>query len=216
MTALVRYLLSDVLRTQRFLPPLLLFGAVLGMLYSSDAGPALGAYSGTCALVYPVGVWLTVVIATAEDPVRRSITVVASGGWGRTQSAVTLLAAAGVLGVAVIATLVPLVTQSRPYPPEVVGQGFAGLLVCGLAGVGVGVLCSRPVVPQPGWSALAALALVVLGYVLGRVPPVGMVLGALGDGRGDVWGKIALSGGCAVLLVVAATLVARTLGPRGG
>ncbi|GAA3886234.1 hypothetical protein GCM10022243_58780 [Saccharothrix violaceirubra] len=211
MTALVRYLLADVLRAQRFLAPSLLFGAVLGMLYSSDAGPPLPAYAGACALIYPVAVWLTVVIATAEDPVRRSVTA-ATAGWARTQAAVTLLSAAGATALAVLATVVPVLTQSRPYPVDVVGLGFAGLLVCGLTGVGVGVVCSRPVIVPPGWSVLAASGLVALAFVVGRVPPFGAVLGVLADG--DATSRVAVSAACALIFVTAATVLATHLAPR--
>ncbi|MEJ2856703.1 MULTISPECIES: hypothetical protein [unclassified Saccharothrix] len=212
MTALVRYLLADVLRTQRWLPPLLLFGAVLAMLNSSDAGPPLSAYAGTCVFVYPVAVWLTIVIATAEDPVRRSVTV-ATAGWGRVHAAVAVLSGLAVLVVAALATLVPLLTQPRPYPLPVVLIGFVALLVCGLTGVGVGVLCARPVVTQHGWSVLLAVALVFAAFLFGQVPPIGNVLGALGRDSG-VGTALTVSGVCALALTIGATWLARTLGPR--
>ncbi|WP_447009871.1 hypothetical protein [Saccharothrix hoggarensis] len=215
MTALVRYLLADVLRTQRWLPPLLLHVAVLGLLYSSDAGPPLPAYAGTCVLVYPVSVWLTVVVATAEDPVRRAVTVVTAGGWARAQAAVTALSVLGALGLALVAALAPVVTQSRPYPLGTVAQGFAALAVCALVGVGVGVLCCRPLVDQVGWSLLASAALVVLVLLFGRTPPVGNVLWSLSHQDG-VTVALALSGALAALLVVGATWLGTVVGPRRG
>jgi hypothetical protein len=215
VTALVRYLLVDVLRTQRWLPPALLFAAVLGMLYASDAGPPLPAYAGTCVLVYPVSAWLTVVIAAGEDPVRRTITAVTAGGWARTQAAVTALSVLAALAVALVATLVPVVTQSRSYPPGTVAQGFAALAVCALVGVGVGVLCSRPVITQTGWSVLAATALVVLVFLFGRTPPVGNVLWALSHDDG-VTSALAVSGVVAVLFVAGATWLGAAVGPRRG
>ncbi|MFI9008318.1 hypothetical protein ACIGNX_13925 [Actinosynnema sp. NPDC053489] len=215
MTALVRYLLVDVLRAQRWLPPVLLHVAVLGMLYASDAGPPLPAYAGTCVLVCPVSAWLTVVVATAEDPVRRAVTVVAAGGWARAQAAVTALSVLAALSVALLAALVPVVTQPRPYPPAVVVQGFAGLAVCALVGVGIGVLCARPVITGVGWSVLAATGLVVLVFLFGRTPPVGNVLWALSHDEG-VPSALAVSGVAAVLLVAAATWLGTALGPRRG
>ncbi|MBB5954196.1 hypothetical protein FHS29_000766 [Saccharothrix tamanrassetensis] len=212
MTALVRYLLADVLRTQRYLPPLLVFAAVLAMFNAGDAGPPPSAYAGSCAFLYPVATWLTIVIATAEDPVRRAVTVT-TAGWGRTQAAVTVLSCAAVTVVALFAALVPVLTQSRPYPPATVALGLASLVVCGLTGVGVGVLCARPVITRPGWSVLAATALVVLAFLFGRTPPIGNLLGALGHETG-LAGDLAVSGVCAVVLLVGATLAARTLGPR--
>ncbi|MBB5804141.1 hypothetical protein F4560_003909 [Saccharothrix ecbatanensis] len=215
MTALVRYVLADVLRTQRWLPPLLVHLAVLGMLYASDAGPPLPAYAGTCVLVYPMSVWLTVVISTAEDPVRRTITVVTAGGWARAQAAVTALSVLAALGLALIAALVPVVTQPRPYPPGTVAQGFAALAVCALVGVGVGVLCGRPVITQPGWSVLAATALVALVFLFGSTPPIGNVLWSLSHDNG-VTSALTLSGVLAVVFVAGATWLGTAVGPRRG
>jgi hypothetical protein len=215
VTALVRYVLADVLRTQRWLPPLLVHLAVLGMLYASDAGPPLPAYAGTCVLVYPMSVWLTVVISTAEDPVRRTITVVTAGGWARAQAAVTTLSVLAALGLALIAALVPVVTQPRPYPPGTVAQGFAALAVCALVGVGVGVLCGRPVITQPGWSVLAATALVALVFLFGSTPPIGNVLWSLSHDNG-VTSALTLSGVLAVVFVAGATWLGTAVGPRRG
>lgn len=209
------YLLADALRTQRWLPPLLLFAAVLAMLYASDAGPPLPAYAGTCVLVLPVSAWLTVVLAGAEDPVRRAVTAVTAGGWWRVQAAATALAGAGALVLALVATVVPVLTQPRPYPLAAVAQGFGGLAVCALVGVGIGVLCGRPVLDRVGWSVLAATGLAVLVLLVGRTPPVGNVLWSLSHQDG-VPGALALSGAVAVLLVVGATWLATALGPRRG
>ncbi|RKT55987.1 hypothetical protein [Saccharothrix australiensis] len=213
MTALVRYLLADLLRTQRHLPPLLVYAVVLALFNAGDAGPPPSSYAGSCAFLCPVAAWLTIVVTTAEDPVRREVTVVAAGGWGPAQAAVTALSCLVVTAVALMATFVPVLTQSRPHPPAVVALGFAALLVCGLVGVGVGVLCGRPVVTRPGWSVPAAAALLLPAYLFGRTPPIGNVLGALGHDTG-LGGDLVVSGVCAVVLVVGATLVARVVGAR--
>ncbi|MEV0677615.1 hypothetical protein AB0I60_13945 [Actinosynnema sp. NPDC050436] len=213
MTALVRYLLADLLRTQRYLPPLLVYAAVLAVFNGGDAGPPPSSYAGSCAFLYPVAVWLTVVVATAEDPVRRAVTVVAAGGWGRSQAAVSVLSCLLVTVVAAFAAVLPVLTQGRSYPPGTVALGFASLLVCGVVGVGVGVLCARPVITRHGWSVPAAAALVVLAYLFGQAPPIGNVLGALGHEH-DLAPHLAVSGVCAAALVVGATWLSRTLGPR--
>ncbi|GAA2676542.1 MULTISPECIES: hypothetical protein [Actinosynnema] len=213
--ALVRYLVADVARGQRFLPPVLLLLAVLAMLYAGDAGEAPQAYIGSSALLYPVSVWLAIVVAGSEDPVRHAVTVTASGGWARARVGVALAALVWACGAAVLGTLVPVLTQSRPYPAAVVLTGLAANLVCAVAGVGVGLLCARPVVVRAGWTAVAALALTVAAYPLGPVPPVGAVLGALGGRVAPVpalgWSAVIASG-----LVVAATLAARVIGSRRG
>jgi hypothetical protein len=93
--------------------------------------------------------------------------------------------------------------------------GFAALAVCALVGVAVGVVCSRPVITQSGWSVLAATALVVLVLLFGRTPPVGNVLWSLSHDDG-VTSALTLSGVLAVLSVAGATWLGTTIGPRRG
>ncbi|AXX29534.1 hypothetical protein KCV87_09330 [Actinosynnema pretiosum subsp. pretiosum] len=214
LLALVRYLVADVARGQRFLPPVLLLLAVLAMLYAGDAGEAPQSYIGSSALLYPVSVWLAVVVAGTEDPVRHAVTTTAAG-WARTRVGVALAALVWACGAAVVGTLAPVLTQPRPYPPLVVLTGLAANLVCAVAGVGVGLLCARPVLVRAGWTAVAALALTVAAYPLGVTPPVGAVLGALG-GRVELGPALGWSAVIASGLVVAATLAAWVIGSRRG
>lgn len=211
MVALVKYLAVDLLRSQRYLPPLLLHCAVLGMMFSGDVGDALFAYAGSCALIYPVAAWLGVVVATTEDPIQRTVTAVTAGGWGRIASAQALLAAAGAVVLAVIATLWPVATNPHLFSPAVVGLGAVAHLVCGLTGVGVGMLCSRPVVVRAGPSLLAVVAIVAVTFKAGQATPVGVVLGGLAQ---QDLGGLPVAAGAAVLLVVVSALAAWRLGPR--
>ncbi|MFD9739797.1 hypothetical protein [Umezawaea sp. NPDC059074] len=210
--ALVRYLAVDVLRSQRYLPPLLLHCAVLGMMFSGDAGEALFAYAGSCALIYPVAAWFGVVVATTEDPTQRAVTAVTAGGWGRVASAQALLGAVGTVVLAVVATVWPVFTNPHPYTLGVIGLGFAAHLVCGLTGVAVGMLCSRPVIVRTGPSLLAVVAIVALTFKFGGGTPVGAMLGGLA--HRDLAG-LPVAGGAAVLLVVVAAGAVWRLGPRG-
>ncbi|SER82918.1 hypothetical protein SAMN05216188_11644 [Lentzea xinjiangensis] len=183
MISLVRYLAADVLRGQRYLAPLLVFLGVLGMLFSSDAGQPLEAYSGSAALLYPITAWTAVVVATSEDVVRREITVVSAGGWSRVLTAAALVAVIFALVMALVAAVWPVVTNPHPYT---VGEFFAGLgahAACALLGVGVGLLFARPVFDSIGRTVLAVFSVVVLTFPLGRVTPLGWVLDALGHNR---------------------------------
>ncbi|WP_251059047.1 MULTISPECIES: hypothetical protein [unclassified Streptomyces] len=71
------------------------------------------------------------------------------------------------------------------------------LLVCALAGVAVGALCSRPVVNSPGYAVTAAglgslLALVTAGSPA-RVVVTGLVGGSVRVPLGAPAGAVALS-----------------------
>lgn len=183
MISLVRYLAADVLRGQRFLAPMLVFLGVLGMLFAYDPGPQLSAFSGSAALIYPIGAWLAVVVATSEDVVRREITVVSAGGWPRVLTAVAVTAVAFGLAFAVVATVWAVVASPRPYT---VGQVLAGLGVHGvsvLLGIGVGLMFARPVFDAIGRTVLVVFGVVVVTYPLGRHTPLGWVLDTLGDNQ---------------------------------
>ncbi len=54
MIALCRYQLADFLRSQRWVPPLLAYLIVLGLVYSLDAGPSVPAYGVTAVAVFPI------------------------------------------------------------------------------------------------------------------------------------------------------------------
>lgn len=183
MTALVRYLAADVLRGQRFLAPLLVFLGSLGMLFAYDPGPQLAAFSGSAALIYPIGAWLTVVVAMSEDAVRREITVVSAGGWPRVLTAVAVTAVLFGLAFAVVATVWPVVASPRPYSLLQVLAGLGVHSVAVLLGVGVGLMFSRPVFDSIGRTVLVVFGVVVMTYPLGRHTPLGWVLDALGDNR---------------------------------
>ena len=183
MTSLVRYLAADVLRGQRFLAPVLVFLGVMGMLFSSDAGQPLEAYSGSSALLYPICAWTAVVVATSEDVVRREITVVSAGGWSRVLGAVAVVAVLFALAMAVLAAVWPVVENPHPYT---FGEFLAGLgahTAVALLGVGVGLMFARPVFDAIGRTVLAVFSVVVLTYPLGRVTPLGWVLDALGHNQ---------------------------------
>ncbi|USX55822.1 hypothetical protein [Lentzea sp. HUAS12] len=183
MTSLVRYLAADVLRGQRYLAPLLVFLGGMGMLFSSDAGQPLEAYSGSSALLYPISAWVAVVVATSEDVVRREITVVSAGGWSRVLTASALVAVLFSLVLAVLASVWPVVTNPHPYTASELFVGLAAHTGCALLGVGVGLLFARPVLDSVGRTVLAVFSVVVLTYPLGRGTPLGWVLDALGHNR---------------------------------
>ncbi|NKE58882.1 hypothetical protein FXN61_19535 [Lentzea sp. PSKA42] len=183
MISLVRYLAADVLRGQRYLAPLLVFLGVMGMLFSTDAGQPLEAYSGSAALLYPIAAWTAVVVATSEDVVRREITVVSAGGRSQVLTAAALVAVSFALVMALVAAVWPVVTNPHPYTFGEFLVGLGAHAVCALLGVGVGLMFARPVFDSIGRTVLAVFSVVVLTYPLGRATPLGWVLDALGHNQ---------------------------------
>jgi hypothetical protein len=182
MLALLRYLAADVLRSHRYFPPVFLYLLVAGIFDArGDAGSALNAYGASALVLYPLGAWLAVAVGNAEDDTQRHITATAAGGWTKVIGAVSILSAAVLVPLALVSTIWPAITAAHHYRFTELSIGFAAQLACGLTGVAVGVLLGRPVLRKIGWSMLAIAAVVVITYQLGRIPPVGSMVGLLSN-----------------------------------
>ncbi len=179
MSALCRYQLADLLRSQRWVAPLLVYTAFLAAVYSSDAGPAVPAYGATAGALVPVVAWLTRGVLSVEDDAARHVTAAAAGGLLRVQVALlasAIAAALPLVGLAVLWAAVANADQMHGWRPRV--GGLAIHLVFALLGVGLGALVSRPLIRAPGAAALAVVAAVVIGLVL-RWSPVFSLLRVL-------------------------------------
>ena len=218
MTPLLTYLARDIARSQRYLPPVLAYLLVAAVVFGGDPGTALPAYSIVAVVLYPVGAWVAVTCANAEDPVLRAVTVVSAGGWRKVGAAVTALASVVVVVLAVLGTVIPAIIHR--YSVAEMSAGVSGQLIAGLAGVVLGVLCGRPVVHKIGISALTVVIVVLVTFASGKIPPVGAVIGLLSQAD---HGLVAsqhpgwvLGGDLAIVLVllVGATLVAAEVGRR--
>ncbi len=182
MFALLRYLLADVTRSNRYFPPVFLYLLISAIFDArGDAGAALNAYGASALVLYPVGAWLAVTVANSEDNTQRGITATAAGGWRKLTAAIAILSMSGVVPLVLVSTAWPAITAAHPYRFTELAVGFAAQLACGWTGVAIGVLFGRPVLRKIGWSMLAIAAVVVLTYQLGRIPPVGSMLALLGN-----------------------------------
>ncbi|MFI5932046.1 hypothetical protein [Actinoplanes sp. NPDC051494] len=209
MVALIRYNLAAVLHGQRYVAPLLLFAVVLSVFTINDSGALTGSYTVSAGCLLVAMCWLTVTIVNHEDPVRRAIQAVAAGGAGRVLLAELLLALLFGAVLTVTGLIFPIVAGRHRYGPADLGAGALAELTCVCTGIAVGVLCSRLVVPRPGYSLLLALV-VVIAVPLTPVPPVNPVLKLLSTARpaGDMLGP--LTGYLAVSVVLAAACVTLT------
>jgi hypothetical protein len=170
----IRYLLADLVKSQRWLPPAFVYLAMIGVLYGGDPGTPLPPYGVSAMVLFPLAAWVTVVLVNNEDPVQRHVTMAAVGGWRRLLG--SLVATAFVLtgALVLLATLVPAVIHHHPYALSDVVLGFTAHAISAVTGVGLGVLCSRPLIPTTGWSLVAVLGVsLLLLVVANRLPPVG-------------------------------------------
>ncbi|NGO68248.1 ABC transporter [Streptomyces sp. SB3404] len=200
MSALVRYQFALLLRSQRWLPPLLVYAGLFGVGVRAGQ-PVLDSLGYAAAVLLPVAAWLVRLCATAEPDAARHCGVAAAGAV-RVQLGGVLAggAAAGVLGLAATAAVLLLgdahSTDGRVSVPllPAAGAGVLAVAACVLAGAGVGALCARPVLRARGWGVLATVGGVVL-VLAARASPARAAVSGLtsGSGTGTVpasWGAL--------------------------
>ncbi|GHI02386.1 ABC transporter [Streptomyces cellostaticus] len=176
MTALLRYQADLLLRSQRWLPPVILYAAFLAIGVQSGQ-PVLDSLGYAAAGLLPVAAWLVRICVTNEPDAARAC-VAAARGPARAHLAclLTALLASALLGVVttLVVTLVsdPVSNGHRVHVPPL-RAGAAGLLaalVCALLGSAVGALTNRPLLRSPGRAVPAMLLAALLSAVLAGSP----------------------------------------------
>jgi len=176
LPALIRYYGAATIHGQRYLAPLLFDVAVLCVFTINDAGPLIGSYVVSAASLLLTACWLTVTIVNLEDPVRRAITLVAAGGAGRVLAAETGLALLAGVGLIGVGTVFPIVSGTHSVTFGDIAVGVLAQATTTAVGIAVGLLCSRLVVPRPGYSLLLALVVIVAVPLTPGLPPVHSML----------------------------------------
>jgi len=171
MIALLRYQTAILLRSHRWIFPLIAYGLLVAAGATSPApGSALLAAQSTqlaqgldwsAAMLVPVVAFLTRSMLTAEPDAARAC-VAAAAGPARAQLAALLTALGGgiVLGLGG-ACLTPFITGTAAAAvahPEIFAAGLLTAAVCLLVGSAVGALCNPPLLRHPGAAMLATLA----------------------------------------------------------
>ncbi|PJE93939.1 ABC transporter [Streptomyces carminius] len=201
-----------LLRSRRWLPPLLLYAAAL-LVGVRGGEPVLDSLGYAAAVLLPVAAWLARACVTGEPPAARWCAAAAAGP-GAVQLASLLgallvsaaLGAAGAVAVAVIggphggdrATAVP--------PVPAAGAGLLAVLTCALLGTAVGALCNRPLLRGTG-RAVPATVLASVAALVVPWSPANAAVGALVTGSRTADVSVPLLP-CAAALLVAAGAVA--------
>ncbi|MEU9556292.1 hypothetical protein [Streptomyces fumanus] len=176
MTALVRYLFTVLLLSQRCVAPLLLFVGLVAVLTSNDAGPLTATYASVAGAMLPCSVWLTMALLGLEDQAHRSIVVVSAGSHLRVLLATVGTAAVWCLLLTAAGLLLPLMFGTHTPGPADLALGTEAQLTCALTGMAIGLVCSRLVFRRQGYALVLALVL-LLAALLGRgVSPVNITL----------------------------------------
>ncbi|HWF79012.1 MAG TPA: hypothetical protein VN695_00435 [Streptosporangiaceae bacterium] len=231
MTALIRYHVSLLLRSHRWIPGAVIYvigviglGGVGGRATPHGAALAQGLSWGALMLV-PTVAWLTRSVLTAESGAARSV-VAAAGGPRRAQ--LSALGAALSLGIifGIIGICWELITAGvdRDRLTNAVllgptfsdlGRGVGAALICLLVGSAIGALCNPPIITRPAASMLTSTAAVVLGLVWSVSPANAAVRTGYGPASGS-WPAGLPVIAAATLLVVAWGISALVAARRGG
>jgi hypothetical protein len=180
MFALVRYTSATLLHSQRYLAPVLLFTAAVGVFSSNDSGPLPPVYSSCAAMLFVSATWFTVALVSVEEPTHRAITIVSAGGTRRVLVATIAVAVLGCLAMSVIGLVLPLVFGDHQLSPIDLLVGMEAQLTAAAAGVAVGLLCSRLVIRRPGYALVIALGLVLPVLFTPGLAPVNSMLMLMG------------------------------------
>jgi hypothetical protein len=189
VNALLRYQAAILLRSHRWIFPLIAYGLLIsvGAAGSSSLAETL---DWSAAMLVPVVAFLTRAMLTAEPDAARAC-VAAAAGTVKAQLATLLVALGGgaLLGVGGICfgllTAEPPTTATAAGAtsklaaiaghPGIVVAGLLTTLVCLFVGAAVGALFNPPLLRHPGAAMLATLAAAVFGLA-SDVSPAGAAL----------------------------------------
>ncbi|MFD9408840.1 ABC transporter [Streptomyces sp. NPDC059989] len=170
MTALLRYQGALLLRSQRWIAPLVVYAAFVAVgIRPGD--PVLDSLGFAAAGLVPQTAWLVRICVTNEPDAARDCTAAASGPV-RVHAAALLTALAGALlaGAAGGAVALLLGDPAGAEPARATLAGASAVAACALTGAAVGALCSRPLVRRRGYAVLAGGLGSLLAWVLAGSP----------------------------------------------
>jgi hypothetical protein len=202
--ALVRYMFTVMLLSQRYLAPLLLFVGLLAVLTSSDSGPLAATYGSASGGMLVCSVWLTMALIGLEDQTHRSVVVVTAGSQLRVLLGSVGTAALWCLPLTAAGLVLPLLFGSHTFTLADAILGTEAQLTCAFTGIAIGVLCSRLLFRRQGYALLLALILLLAVLLAKGVSPVNVLLGDLQNASDSA----DLLGSTAVLLAISAGVLA--------
>jgi hypothetical protein len=176
--ALVRFVLSDLARSQRWVPPVLTY--VLWCLVDIATGGgttrnSLPTFATNAAVLFPVAIWLTVVSGNCEDPVQTGITVATVGSETKVRLAKLTVALTGCVPLSLFAVVAAWAATGQP-DAAITAEGLAAHLIAAAAGVAVGAWLIRPVLDRRAWIVLGALVVTLTELIVPHFPPVRQLL----------------------------------------
>jgi energy-coupling factor transporter ATP-binding protein EcfA2 len=156
--------------SQWFAAPMLMFLAVLAVIYATDAGPPLQPAAVTAVALVPVLTWLTALAHRVDGRELARAFAAHAGGWARAHLATDLGVVPYALALVVAAVVWPLASQgSHPHPAMLILRVIELHVTAALFGIGLGSVLA--LIERIGWRLIVAVA-VFLGLVIIRHTPL--------------------------------------------
>lgn len=176
MIALLRYHTAILVRSHRWIFPLIAYGLLTLAVGAEGSSPLAQVLDWNAAMLVPIVAFLTRSMLTAEPDAARAC-VAAAAGPVRVQLA-ALLTAAGAGAVLAIPGMCFGVLLGEPAArqpatgeiskitaaaghPAILVAGLVTAVVCLFVGSAVGALCNPPLLRHPGAAMLATLAVAI-------------------------------------------------------
>ncbi|MEV6979435.1 hypothetical protein [Kitasatospora sp. NPDC093806] len=216
MTALVRYRLTTLLLSQRYLAPLLLFTVLVTVLTADDTGPLTAAHAAAATAMLLAATWLTMALGGLEDRPHHAVLTATAGSARRVLTGTVLTALLASLPLTALGLALPLLLGTHHPTAADLLLGVEAQLTCACTGTAVGLLCSRPLLNRQGYALLLALGLLLVLTVTRGLPPVNLLLTRLSahDRAAGLLGSTGLLLVLSAALLAAAAALAHVLGTR--
>jgi hypothetical protein len=173
--ALVAYTWSNVARSQRWVPPLVLFGAVLA-IFSASTGSVLPSYSGVAASLLFIATWVSLIFANTEDAIQVAVTQTAAGSRAKVRLAKLLAAYLFAVVLGLLGLVGPAVASPSGVTLSAVLIGASEMAITALAGVAIGALCSRPIIKRTAWAFFSAIIGCLVIVLVPHCPPTDQLI----------------------------------------
>ncbi|NUW46719.1 hypothetical protein [Nonomuraea rhodomycinica] len=192
MIALVAFRVAAYVRSHRVFQAFLPILVMISIVYASRAprGAEVAALTDSAVLVIPFLAWATRGLLDTEPDEQRAISATAVGGRLREVAAGLLAALVTCMAFAALTLGCGLALGLSATPSRgVVAAGVVVHALAVLAGVALGALTSRPVMPSPAYSVMALVAGFLMMLLVGASPaywltvPVTAWMKAAGAGR---------------------------------
>lgn len=167
MIALLRYQAAILLRSHRWVFPLIVYVVLLVFVGAGASEPLRDGLDWSAAMLVPVVALLARSMLTAEPEAARAC-VAAAAGPARAHVAALLTALGGGVVLALAGACYEVVSDKHvAYSalPQILGAGLVTAAVCMMVGSAVGALCNPPLVRHPAVALIGTMAAVVFALV---------------------------------------------------